>query len=70
MFLSWLDMDDDKMVTFEELYEIYETIVLDGQKGKFVCNGLEILDATKSKIETRLPLGVEGSACGWLVMPS
>jgi hypothetical protein len=66
----WLDMNDDGKVTMDEAYGIYETIVEDGQKGKFVCDGLEIIDATHGKIDVRAPMGTQGVACGWLIMPS
>jgi len=49
---------------------LVRSFLQDGQKGKFVCNGLEILDATHGKIDSRFPMGVAGSACGWLIMPS
>jgi len=49
---------------------LVRSFLQDGQKGKFVCNGLQILDATHGKIDSRFPMGVAGSACGWLIMPS
>jgi len=28
---SWFDMDSNELVTFEEMFSIYETIIEDGQ---------------------------------------
>jgi len=66
----WLDTNSDGFVTFEEAFAIYETIIQDGQRGKYVCDGLEIIDATSGKLDVRAPMGVGGAACGWLIMPS
>jgi len=67
---TWLDMNSDGFVTFDEGFGIYETIIEDGQMGKYVCDGLEIIDATSGKLDVRAPMGVGGNACGWLIMPS
>ena len=48
---------------------MYQTVVEDRQTGKFVCDGLEVIDATSGKIDIRAPMGVSGVACGWLIMP-
>jgi hypothetical protein len=66
----WLDTNSDGFVTSEEAFAIYETIIQDGQRGKYVCDGLEIIDATSGKLDVRAPMGVGGAACGWLIMPS
>jgi len=67
---SWMDMDEDGFLTYDEGWSVYKTVVEDGQKGKFVCDGLEVIDATSGKIDIRAPMGVSGAACGWLIMPS
>jgi hypothetical protein len=67
---QWLDMNSDGFVSKDEMFTVYESIIDDGNKGKFVCNGLEIIDATNGKIDVRAPMGVEGDACGWLILPS
>jgi hypothetical protein len=67
---KWLDTNSDGYATKEEIFSTYNTIIDDGNKGKFVCNGLEIIDATHGKIDVRAPMGTDGVACGWLIMPS
>ena len=57
-------MNSDGFVSKDEMFTVYERIIDDGNKGKFVCNGLEIIDATNGKIDVRAPMGVEGDACG------
>jgi hypothetical protein len=58
---TWLDTNSDGFVTFEEGFAIYETIIEDGQMGKYVCDGLDIIDATSGKLDVRAPMGVGGA---------
>lgn len=68
---GWFDINDDGYVTKDEAMSVYDTVVEDGQKGRFVCDGLEVIDATSGKIDVRAPMGVDSHyACGWLVLPS
>lgn len=68
---GWFDINDDGYVTKDEAMSVYETVVEDGQKGRFVCDGLEVIDATSGKIDVRAPMGVDSHyACGFLVLPS
>jgi secreted trypsin-like serine protease len=66
----WLDMDSNGFVTKEEAFFVYDKIIKDGNNGKFVCNGLEIIDSTHGTINIRAPMGIKGQTCGWLILPS
>lgn len=65
---NWLDVDDDKFVTWEEFSKVAKIIVEDAMKGRTVCKGIDIITETSGTLDVRMPLD-DKAACGWLIMP-